>query len=74
MTVEVRLFASFRQGRFKTKQLDLPDGSDIAALLKQLSIQADSVGILLVEGMDAAVETELSPGKTVSIFPALGGG
>ena len=74
MTVEVRLFASFRQGRFKRKELDLPDGSDIDALLSQLSIQADLVGILLVDGMDAAVETKLAAGKVVSIFPALGGG
>ena len=38
MLVEVRLFASFREGRFKDKELELPEGSSLGELLAQLEI------------------------------------
>ncbi len=39
MVVEVRLFASFREGRFKEKKLELPEGSSLSDLLVHLKIR-----------------------------------
>ncbi|MHC4617749.1 MAG: MoaD/ThiS family protein [Planctomycetota bacterium] len=74
MRVEVRLFATFRNGRFKQEQLDFPEESSLAELLKLLRIPAEQVGILLVNGRPAASDCQLSSHDVVSIFPALGGG
>ena len=72
--IKVRLFATFRENRFKEKEMELPPEEPISGLLNQIRISADEVGILLVNGNSATPETKLRDGDTVSIFPALGGG
>ena len=72
--IEVRLFATFRDNRFKDKRMDFPEDGPLKDLLEQLNIAADEVGILLVDGSSATGDTKLAPGSTVSIFPAIGGG
>ena len=74
MIVEVRLFATFRQGRFKKQQLELAQGCHMTDLLEQLDIPAEEVGILLVNGRDSSPDCVLSENDQVSIFPTLGGG
>ena len=74
MLIKVKLFATFRQGRFDENNIDLPMASSVAFLLKHLNISAEQVGILLVNGRSVSVETELSDNDVVSIFPAIGGG
>ena len=74
MLLEVRLFATFRQGRFKTKQMELPEGLLIADLLKKLNILKKDVGILLLNGKHCGEDTTLSDGDIVAVFPAIGGG
>ncbi len=72
--IEVRLFATFRDNRFKERQMDFPEDGLLKDLLQQLNIGADEVGILLVNGDSATPETKLHAGDVVSIFPAIGGG
>ena len=72
--IEVRLFATFRENRFKDREMDFPENGLLKDLLRQLDIGADEVGILLVNGSSATGQTKLAPGSTVSIFPAIGGG
>lgn len=74
MVVEVKLFAAFREGRFKKKELELPDGSSVAEVLKQIGIKEQEVGMLLVNGGSAAGEKKLSGNDVVSVFPLIGGG
>ena len=74
MQVQVRLFATLRQGRFKRQSLELPDGDSVADLLKSLDIPKEDVGMLLLNGRDTALEAPLTTDAVVSIFPALGGG
>ena len=74
MLVQVKLFATFRQRRFDKKNMDLPTTSFVIFLLEQLNIPAEQVGILLVNGRSASVETELYDNDVVSVFPAIGGG
>jgi len=74
MLVEVRLFATFRQGRFKTKQIEFAEPSSLADVLDDLKISRKEVGILLVNGRSASTDRRLASQDVVSIFPLLGGG
>lgn len=74
MLIQVKLFATFRKERFAKKDMDLPNASSVTSLLEYLDIDAKQVGILLVNGQGAKVDTELSDNDVVSIFPAIGGG
>ncbi len=72
--IDVRLFATFRDQRFKQRQMALPDSRRVSDLLGQLEIPSEQVGILLVNGHSVTLASELNAGDVVSIFPALGGG
>lgn len=74
MDVEVRLFATLRQGRFGKKRLALAEGASVRDVVRQLHIAPDEVSILLVNGQNAPLDRALAPGDVVSLFPAVGGG
>ena len=72
--VEVRLFATFRQGRFRTRVLDLPTGTRLREVILQLDIPPEEVSLPLVNGRYSELDRELQPHDVVSLFPAIGGG
>jgi sulfur carrier protein ThiS len=74
MVVEVRLFATLREGRFKKRQMEFAEGRSLGDLLRGLRISAKEVGILLVNGQDASADRRLSARDVVSVFPLIGGG
>ena len=74
MEVEVRLFAVFRDGRFKKRVMDLPDGSRLRDVLQRLDIAADDVSIALVNGQHSELDRQLASDDVFAVFPALGGG
>lgn len=74
MQVTVKLFATFRDGRFKEKSWELADGTVVQDVLVQLQIEPSEVAILLVNGRDAKAQTELRDGDTLALFPPVGGG
>jgi molybdopterin synthase sulfur carrier subunit len=74
MVVEVKLFASFRENRFKEKQMELVDAGSPADILAELNISTELVGILLVNGKGASFDRKLAPNDVVAIFPMIGGG
>jgi len=74
MEIEVNLFATLREGRFRSKTLTFPSGSTVGDVCQQLAIGASEVAILMVNGSAALREQTLRPGDEVSLFPALGGG
>jgi len=74
MVVEVRLFATFRNGRFKIKKIDLSGDCAVRDLLENLDIPASEVGVLMVNGKNVGVDQKLSNDDVVAIFPAIGGG
>jgi len=74
MVVQVRLFATLREGRFKRKEIKFPEGSRLGDLLNSLGILENQTGIMLVNGRHTSAEHELSASDVVSIFPSIGGG
>jgi molybdopterin converting factor small subunit len=74
MQVEVRLFATLREGRFDKQTIEKAEAVSISDLLEHLGIPIDQVGILLVNGLNTSVEHKLTSNDVVSLFPAIGGG
>jgi sulfur carrier protein ThiS len=64
----------FRKGRFKEKELELPDGSSLGDLLEHLKIPEKDAKILIVNGLAASAEHKLSHHDVVAIFPPIAGG
>ncbi len=74
MVVTVKLFAVLREGRFQIAPQEYPPGTSIAAVLHDLRIPKEMIGVAMVNGRHADVDRELSPGDTLALFPLLGGG
>ncbi|GAA0177076.1 MoaD/ThiS family protein [Clostridium sediminicola] len=74
MKIEIRLFATFRQGREKKQFLDFEENTTVEDVLKKLDIGKDEVAILLINGRDGSVERKLEDGDVISMFPPVGGG
>lgn len=74
MKVEVRLFATFRNGRWKTKIMDFEDGTSIKDVLLNLNIRYDALGIALVNGKHSDIDETLKDGDVLALFPPIGGG
>lgn len=76
MKVTVRLFADLRKGRFKSREMELPDGTKIMQVLNALAINAEEmkIGIIFVNGRHAGFDTVLEEQDVLAIFPPVAGG
>lgn len=75
MEVEVRLFATFRKGRWKHQSMSFDNQPKIEDILKQLDIQERELGIVLINGRHCDdTKTHLNDRDILSIFPPVGGG
>jgi len=74
MTITVKLFASFRTGRFGEQARTCSEGCTAAELLAELGIAEADVGVMLANGKHIPCAQALADGDTLSIFPLLGGG
>ena len=72
--LEVRLFATFRDGREKILYLDAGDYVRAADILKYLGIADGDVAILLINGRHSKPENDVHDGDVVALFPPVGGG
>ncbi|WP_206811652.1 MoaD/ThiS family protein [Paradesulfitobacterium ferrireducens] len=74
MRVLIKLFATFREGRFKSEEWELAPGATVAEVLSRLKIKPEEVSIQLVNGKDAALGQVLQDGDVMALFPPVGGG
>lgn len=74
MDIKVRLFATLREGRFKEQIIAYGESVTPQMVIDQLHIALEDVAILLINGRDGKLETQLCDGDVVSIFPPVGGG
>jgi molybdopterin synthase sulfur carrier subunit len=73
-TIKVRLFASFRKGRFNEKDWDYVGGITVSRILEELNINTKDVRVLLVNSRHRETDYTVKEGDTLSVFPLLGGG
>ncbi|MCX7169308.1 MAG: MoaD/ThiS family protein [Proteobacteria bacterium] len=74
MRLTVKLFATYREGRFEIAEMERPDGSTVDNLLDDLAIPRAELGFVLVQGRHVELDSLLKANTTVSIFPKVGGG
>lgn len=74
MNVTVKLFASFRAGRFEIETGDYPDGTTVADVADCLKLPQSELGIMMINNRHVKLERVLVEGDTLALFPLLGGG
>jgi len=74
MLVKVKLFATFRKGRFREKDMELDEGCSVGWVVDHLAIKRQELGIIFLNGLATPIEGVLQAGDTLSIFPMVGGG
>jgi len=74
MRVTVKLFATFRIGRFKVEERELPDRTLCRQVVADLNLTDDEIGIVMINGRHGMLDQELQPGDVLSLFPLVGGG
>jgi molybdopterin converting factor small subunit len=74
MNVTVKLFASFRAGRFEVETGEYPDGTTVADVADSLNLPHSELGIMMINNRHVKLERVLEEGDTLALFPLLGGG
>ena len=74
MKVTVKLFATFRDGRFKVEERNYPDGTTCRRIVAAISLREEELGIVLVNSRHAQLDQILNEGDIVALFPLVGGG
>ncbi len=72
--IEVRLFATLREGREKILFFDAAKHSTVESLLQEMCIVEKDVAICLVNGFHAKVTAAVKDSDVISLFPPVGGG
>lgn len=74
MQVTVKLFATFRNGRFKIQEQELPEGTQCRQVVTDLGITEEEVGVIMINGRHGSIDQTLAQNDVLSIFPLVGGG
>ncbi|WP_337906869.1 MoaD/ThiS family protein [Pelovirga terrestris] len=74
MKITVKLFASFRIGRFDREIREYPQATTVGDVVRDLQIPEAKVGILLLNFVHVDLQRQLADGDALSIFPLVGGG
>ncbi len=72
--IEIRLYGSFRIGRFKKEARQLPAGTLVRHVIEELALPEGQVGIVVVNDRHSDQEYLLQDGDTLSLFPFVAGG
>ena len=72
--IEVRLFATLREGRGKVQMLHASDFATAGDIIRHLDIPMEEVAILLVNGFHKKPDEPVKAGDVVALFPPVGGG
>ena len=74
MIVELKLFGTFREGRFKRKDLELTEGALLSAIIDPLDLPKNQAKIVMVKGVAVTNDCVLHDKDVIAIFPLIAGG
>ena len=72
--IEVRLFATFRDGREKIYHLPPEEHHTGEDIVRYLGIENDEVAIFLINGLHSKLPDAVKDGDVIALFPPVGGG
>lgn len=74
MKITVKLFATFRTGRFVIEVRDYPEGTTVGTVADGLALSREELGIVMVNSRHVDLDRVLVAGDTLALFPLVGGG
>ena len=74
MQITLKLFATFRVGRFSEETRDYPPGTRITDIINELRIPEREIGMIMLNNRHAEPDHELGNGDNLALFPLVGGG
>lgn len=73
--IEIHLYASLQKRRTNpAARCEIGDAKTVRELLLDIDIPEKEVAIIMINGKRRQLETKLSDGDEVSLFPLIGGG
>lgn len=72
--IEVRFFATFREGRDKVSFLEPRDFKTAGDILDYFKIPRAEVAILLINGLYSPADAPVKDEDVLALFPPVGGG
>lgn len=74
MKVTIKLFAYFRESRFKVENRDFDEGTTVGDIVDQVNIDRKEVGVLMINSRHTTFDIKLRENDILAIFPVIGGG
>lgn len=74
MQVNVKLYASFRTGRFDTEIREYGAGVKVQDVVGDLGLSQGEVGTILINAKYGKFHTPLRDGDSLALFPVISGG
>ena len=74
MQITVKLFANFRNNRFNKEVRTIAPGVTVGAIVSELALTEEEVGVILINGRHSNLDQPLTEGDILSLFPLVGGG
>jgi molybdopterin synthase sulfur carrier subunit len=74
MIVTLKLFATFRTGRFGEEKREYSSSTTVGDILAELNLPLDEIGATLINHIHVEEDRILQDGDVLSIFPLVGGG
>ena len=74
MRITVKLFAFFRENRFKIEQWEIGEGTTVGDIVDSLHIDREEVGVLMINSRHSEFSVQLTDNDVLAIFPVIGGG
>ena len=74
--VTVKLFAQYREGKFKVEQRRYPEGTTVNEVIAETGIAVDRypIGVMIINGRHVQEDHVLTDGDALALFPKVGGG
>lgn len=74
MDITLKLFAFFREGRFKEEQRHYDEPTQVRDIVAALGIDEKEVGVVMCNSRHCESTYWLKDGDVLAIFPVIGGG
>ena len=74
MRFTVKLFAYFRDNRFRAEVREYPEGTTVEQVIRSLGIDLEEVGVTMINSRHCTLDQVPVEGDQLAIFPAIGGG
>jgi molybdopterin converting factor small subunit len=74
MKITVKLFAYFRDDRFKVEQREIGESTTVGDIVDSLGIDRQEVGVLMINSRHTDFAARPGENDVLAIFPVIGGG